>query len=59
MPGTLPPPRYPDDWLSRLVKGKGMIRLHGRGRFVGEAFEGQRVGLKRTSLTWEVYLGAT
>lgn len=58
MPGTLPPLRYPNDWLSRLVKGKGMIRLHGRGRFVGEAFEGQRVGLRRTPRAWEVYFGA-
>lgn len=58
MPATLPPLRYARDWLSRLVKGKGMISLHGRGRFIGEAFEGERVGLKRTTSAWEVYLGA-
>ena len=58
MPATLPPLRYPRDWLSRLVKGKGMISLHGRGRFVGEAFEGERVGLKRNPSGWEVHFGA-
>lgn len=57
MPAVLPPLRYPPQWLSRLIKGKGMISLHGRGRFVGEAFEGQRVGLKRTTTGWEVYFG--
>ncbi|HLP09665.1 MAG TPA: DDE-type integrase/transposase/recombinase [Opitutaceae bacterium] len=58
MPGRLRPLRYPREWLSRLVKGKGMISLHGRGRFVGEAFEAERVGLKRTVAGWKVYLGA-
>lgn len=57
MPATLPPLRYPSDWLSRLVRGQGMISLSGRGRFVGEAFEGERVGLKRTPSGWEVYFG--
>jgi putative transposase len=57
MPRSLPPLRYPRDWLSRRVKGKGMINLNGRARFVGEAFEGQRVGLKRTPSDWEVYFG--
>ncbi len=57
MPVGLLPLHYPRDWLSRLVKGKGMICLHGRGRFVGEAFDGQRVGLKRITAGWEVYLG--
>jgi hypothetical protein len=55
MPAKLSPTRYPEAWLSRLVKGKGMISLQGRGRFVGEAFEGERVGLKRTPSGWEVY----
>lgn len=53
----LPPLRYPAGWLSRLVKGKGMLSLNGRARFVGEAFEGERVGLKCTSSGWEVYFG--
>jgi transposase InsO family protein len=49
---------YPRGWASRLVKGKGMINLHGRVRYVGEAFEGERVGLKpgRAGL-YEVYFG--
>jgi len=54
-PAQLRPLRYPSAWLSRLVKGKGMISLQGRGRFVGEAFEGERVGLKPTASGWEVY----
>jgi len=50
---------YPARWLSRLVKGKGMISLHGRGRYIGEAFEGERVGLKCSEPNvWQVYLGA-
>jgi putative transposase len=57
MPARLPPLRYPRDWLSRLVKGKGMISLHGRGRFVGEAFEGERVGLQPNPSGWDVYFG--
>ena len=49
---------YPASWQNRLVKGKGMISLEGRGRFVGEAFEGERVGLKRRRAgLWEVYFG--
>ena len=47
MPGRLPPWKYPKDWESRLVKGNGLISWKGRSRFVGEAFEWQRVGLKR------------
>ncbi len=57
MPKKLRPLSYPRGWLSRLVKGKGMISLHGRGRFVGEAFEGERLGLKRSASGWDVYLG--
>jgi len=50
--------RYEPGWESRLVKGKGMIHFQGRGRFVGEAFEGERVGLKRGRAgVWEVYFG--
>ena len=49
---------YPAAWASRLVKGKGMISLHGQGRYVGEAFEGERVGLRRhDEQTWRVYFG--
>lgn len=50
--------RYARGWESRLVRGKGMISFNGRGRFIGEAFEGERVGLKRTrDGVWEVYFG--
>ena len=50
--------RYPRGWQSRLVKGHGVISLEGRSRFVGEAFEGQRVGLKSARPgVWEVYYG--
>ena len=50
--------RYELGWESRLVKGKGMISFNGRGRFIGEAFEGERVGLKRSRTgVWEVYFG--
>ena len=58
MPGRSRPWKYPKDWLSRLVKSKGMISLNGRGRFVGEAFETERLGLKRLQPgRWEVYFG--
>jgi hypothetical protein len=50
--------KYPNEWESRLVKGKGMISLNGRGRFVGEAFERQRIGLQRALPgKWKVYFG--
>ena len=50
--------RYPQGWETRLVKGHGVISLIGRSRFVGEAFEGERVGLKRAKAgVWEVYYG--
>jgi putative transposase len=50
--------RYKPGWESRRVKGKGMISFNGQGRFIGEAFEGERVGLKRSrSGVWEVYFG--
>jgi len=58
MPGRLPTWKYPAHWLSRRVKGHGMICLNGRSRFVGEAFERERVGLKRVAAgKWEVYWG--
>jgi hypothetical protein len=50
--------RYPADWKSRLVKNKGIIKFQGRGRFVGQAFDDHRVGLKPSRAgAWEVYLG--
>jgi putative transposase len=50
--------RYKPEWESRLIKGKGMISFNGRSRFIGEAFEGERVGLKRSRPgVWEVFFG--
>jgi hypothetical protein len=58
MPDRMKPWKYAAGWESRLVKGKGMISLDGRSRFVGEAFEKERVGLKRVPPgKWEVYFG--
>jgi len=58
MTKRLPPWKYPKEWESRLVKGNGLISWKGRSRFVGEAFEKQRVGLKRLSQgKWQVYFG--
>ena len=58
LPKKLPPWKYPKQWRSRRVKGKGMISLDGRARFIGEAFEGERIGLKpvRPGVD-EVYFG--
>ena len=58
MPERLAPWKYPKGWESRLVKGNGLISWKGRSRFVGEAFERQRVGLKRVAQgNWQVYFG--
>jgi len=58
LPRRLKPWRYPRGWESRLVRGKGMISFQGRGRFIGEAFEGERVGLKVSRPgVWAVYFG--
>lgn len=38
--------KYPDRWLQRQVRSNGEIKWHGRKRFIGEAFVGQRIGLK-------------
>lgn len=49
---------YPLEWESRLVRANGMIHLRGRKRYVGEAFGGERVGLKRVRKgDWRVYFG--
>ena len=59
MPRKLKPWRYPVGWASRLVKGHGVISFNGRERYVGEAFEKERVGLKpEGSGVWLVYFGA-
>lgn len=51
-------PTYPTDWSVRRVRSNGQIRWQGRLRFIGEAFVGYRVGLKRMSADeQEVYFG--
>ena len=58
LPARQAPWCYPPGWESRLVKGQGMIHFRGCGRYVGEAFEGERVGLKRSRPgVWEVCFG--
>ena len=55
-PQQLPAVRYPKDWLVRQVRSNGEIRWQGRRRFVGEAFVGQPVALKRRCRgVWSVY----
>lgn len=58
LPWRMKPWHYARGWESRLVKGKGMISFQGKSRFIGEAFEGHRVGLRwRRTGVWEVYFG--
>lgn len=46
---------YPKDWLVRRVRSNGQIKWRGRKRFIGEAFVGYPVGLKRQSKArWKV-----
>ena len=55
-PQPLPPVKYPADWPVRQVRSNGEIRWQGRRRFVGEAFVGQPVGLKRLRRgVWRVH----
>ena len=55
-PQPLPPVKYPADWTVRQIRSNGEIRWKGRRRFVGEAFVGQPVGLKRLRHgVWGVY----
>jgi hypothetical protein len=58
LPKRLKPWQYDPRWESRLVKGKGMISFLGRSRFIGEAFERERVGLRWIRAgVWEVHYG--
>jgi transposase InsO family protein len=58
LPKRLKPWRYRQSWESRLVRSHGSISWQGRSRFIGEAFEGERVGLRlKRSGVWEVYFG--
>jgi hypothetical protein len=58
MPRKAQPWRYAVGWETRLVKGKGMIHFQGQGRYIGEAFERERVGLKQSRAgVWQVLFG--
>lgn len=46
-PRGLPPVQYAAAWAVRQVRQNGEIKWQGRRRFIGEAFVGQPVGLKR------------
>ena len=49
---------YPAGWQRRRVKRNGEIRWLGAHRYVGEAFEGEDVGLKPVGRgKWTVYFG--
>ncbi len=57
MPRYLPVVIYPRAWAVRRVRNRGQIKWEGRLRFVGRAFVGERVGLKRREKgVHEVYL---
>jgi putative transposase len=57
MPVQLSPVEYPFGWESRRVRNRGHIKWHSRERFVGRAFVGQLIGLKKvTTGIHEVYL---
>lgn len=57
-PGELKHWSYPPGWQSRLIKGNGLIHFNGRTRYIGEAFERERVGLKWVRVgVWQVYFG--
>jgi putative transposase len=46
---------YPHDWQVRRVRSNGEIKWQGRKRFIGEAFAGYPVGLKRQgTASWKV-----
>lgn len=48
--------RYPRGWESRQVKSNGEVSWRGTVRFIGEAFAGERIGLKRQrTAVWQVY----
>lgn len=49
-------PRYPAAWTVRRVRSNGEIRWQGRLRFIGEAFIGHWLGLRRHRRgIWRVY----
>jgi putative transposase len=57
MPRRLKEASYPRGWKVRRVRNRGHIKWKGRQRFVGRAFVGELVGLKRGADDgYEVYL---
>jgi putative transposase len=57
MPQRLKAANYPCRWRVRRVRNRGHIKWEGRQRFVGRAFVGELVGLKRgANGSHEVYL---
>ncbi len=55
-PPGVRPWKYPRSWEVRSVRSNGQIRWLGRLRFIGEAFVGFKVGLKRLpNGHWAVY----
>jgi hypothetical protein len=57
-PEVLAPLKYLRGWEVRRVRNSGHIKWRGRLRFMGRAFVGQTLGLKRAQLHhWEVFLG--
>lgn len=54
----LRPMRYRRNWHRRQVRSNGQIKWQGRMRSIGEAFVGQRIGLRRVAPNcYEVYFG--
>ena len=49
MPQQLRKGNYPCTWQSRRVRNRGHIKWQGRERFIGRAFVGEVVGLKKGS----------
>jgi len=57
MPEQLPKVNYPRAWDTRRVRNRGHIKWRGRERFIGRAFVGELVGLKKIADgIHEVYL---
>jgi transposase InsO family protein len=56
-PEELPAIEYPSEYLVRRVQKSGMMHLHGRQYYIGEAFRGLEVGLcpTTTDAVFEVY----
>lgn len=46
-PARKPRLKYPTGYQTRQIRSNGEIRWKGRKRFIGEAFVGQRIGLKQ------------